>query len=108
MKIIEKFSSSLRHILSGSDSAEGFFKRYISSFLLLIVIAFVILASKFHTQAIYRKKLEADKRLQSIEAIYNKSNERFKNATLNSQIIFEVRRRNLELEQSDIPPIIID
>lgn len=108
MKFIEKFSSSLRRILSGSDRAEGFFRRYVSSFLLLVVIFFVILVSKFHTQAIYRKKLEADRRLQSVEAIYNTNNERFKNSTLNSHIIEEVKRRNLELEQSQLPPIMID
>lgn len=108
MKFIEKFSNSLRHILSGSDKAEGFFRRYVSSFLLLVVFSFLILVSKFHTQAIYRKKLEADRRLQSVEAIYNTNNERFKNSTLNSHIIEEVKRRNLELEQSHIPPIIID
>lgn len=108
MKFIEKFSNSIRHILSGSDSAEGFFRHYMSSFLLIVVVFFLILVSKFHTQAIYRKKLEADKRLQSIEAIYNNSNEKFKNSTLNSHIINEVKRRNLELEQSDLPPIMID
>lgn len=108
MKFIEKFSSSLRHILSASDSAEGFFRRYVSSFLLIVAIFFIVLVSKFHTQAIYREKLEADRRLQSVEAIYNNSNEKFKNSTLNSHIINEVQRRNIGLEQSNLPPVIIE
>lgn len=108
MGALDKISKSLRDILSGSDRAEGLFRNYVSSFLLFIMFAFLILVSKFHTQSIYREKLEADRRLQSIEAIYNSNNERFKNATLNSRIMNEVQKRNLEIEKSDLPPIIID
>lgn len=108
MDFIVKLLKAISNLISGSDSAENFFKRYISCFLLTVGAIILILISKFHTQSMYQDKLQADRELQSIEAIYNRSNEKFKNSTLNSRIIEEVKRRNIEIEQSVNPPIIID
>lgn len=108
MNFIVKLIKAIRSLIAGSDSAENFFKRYISCFLLIVAAFILILISKFHTQGMYQDKLQADRALQSIEAIYNRSNEKFKNSTLNSRIIEEIKRRNIEIEQSVNPPIIID
>lgn len=108
MNFIVKLLKAIRNLIAGSDSAESFFKKYISCFLLIVGAFILILISKFHTQGMYRDKLQADRELQSIEAVYNQSNEKFKNSTLNSRIIDEIKRRNIAIERSVNPPIIID
>lgn len=104
----DRFSNALRNVLSGNKDAGGFFSRYMGSFLLVAIIFILIIISKFHTQSIYQQRLAAEKELQSIEAIYSKTNEAFRNSTLNSKIIEEVKRRNIPISIGDLPPIVIE
>ena len=105
---IYKFIDILRGLVLGSESAEGFFRRYISCFCLVIFIVIIILLSESHTHSLYREKLKMDKELKSVEAVYSRSNKEFRSLTLDTKIIDEVRKRNINIDLSENSPIIIE
>lgn len=107
-KIGNKIAVSLRSLLSASDRADGLFRTYLLSFVIIILICFTIIISNFHTQSIYRKKQQAEKRLKSVEATYARSKAEFRNATLNSSIIQYVDERKLGIKKSATPTIEIE
>ncbi len=107
-KLGSKISVSIRSLLSASDTADGLFRTYFFSFIIILAICFTILVSTFHTQSIYREKQRAEMRLKSIEATYSRAKAEFRNATLNSSIIESVEEKQLGIKKSVSPAIEIE
>ncbi len=105
---LNNLTSGVNSTLFGSYGFERFIKRNAITIILLMAIFFAILMSTSHTHTIYNEKIDAERRLKSIEAEYSKSKEAFRKATLNSFITDEVERRSLKIKQSNSPTVVIE
>lgn len=108
MGISKLFTGILQGVVSGSEKGDNFFKRYISTVLLIFAFLIFILVSKYHSQSLYRDIRESNTELRSVEAEYSKLHAIFMKATLKSEIIDEVERRGLKLEKNNNSTIVID
>lgn len=108
MKFSKLFTGALQGVVSGSENGDYFFKRYITTILLTFAFLIFILVSKYHSQSLYRDLKKSNVELRSVEAEYSKLHAIFMKATLKSEIIDEVERRDLKLKKNNRAPIVID
>ena len=97
----------LKGMTTFNDKFENRLYKRLPVIFYLILLLLLSIGSGFHTQHLYRKKAVMDKELLRLQTKETTLHTEYLRVTRESNIIHEVKRRNIPLEESVNPPKLI-
>ncbi|MFA6580407.1 MAG: FtsL-like putative cell division protein [Paludibacter sp.] len=101
-------SSTIRDILNGEILSKNFFRKQYGLIIMIAFLAFFYVDNRFECETQLAKEIELKKKIQDLKYESLTISAELMEISRQSSVLGMVKSENLQLIESDIPPVVIE